>query len=36
MAEYHVKVNKNGDILAGTQTKTGAWNHNSVVTEEAL
>ena len=36
MADYHVKVNKDGAILAGTITKTGAWNHNSEVTEEAL
>ena len=36
MADYRVKVNKEGRILAGTMKKEDVWNHNSDVTEEAL
>ena len=37
MATYHVQFNREeGNILAGTQTKTGKWQNSSVVTEEAM
>lgn len=36
MAEYHVKINKEGNIIAGTLSKTGKWTNSSVVTEEVL
>lgn len=36
MAEYHVKVNQEGEIIAGTTSKTGKFTNSSVVTQEAL
>lgn len=36
MAEYHVKVNSDGEIIAGTVSKTGKFTNSSVVTREAL
>ena len=36
MAEYHVKVNNEGNIIAGTMTKTGKFTNSSIVTSEAL
>ena len=36
MAEYHVKLNDNGDIIAGIVSKTGKFTNSSVVTSEAL
>ena len=36
MAEYHVRTNSEGQIFAGTQTKTGKWQNSSDVTQEAL
>lgn len=36
MAEYHVKLNDDGKIYAGTLSKTGKLTNKSDVTEEAL
>lgn len=36
MANYRVKVNEDGMILAGSTTKTGKFANSSVVTDEAL
>lgn len=36
MAEYHVKLNENGDIIAGSTTKSGKFSNSSIVTEETL
>lgn len=36
MAEYHVKLDKDGKIKAGTMSKTGKWINNSDVTDEAF
>lgn len=36
MAEYHVGLNKDGEIIAGLKSKTGKWTNNSVVTDETL
>lgn len=36
MATYHVKLNSDGTIFAGTQSKTGKWINSSDVTDECL
>jgi len=36
MAEYHVKVNNEGEIIAGPVSKTGKFTNSSVVTQQAL
>lgn len=36
MAEYHVKTNKDGQIMAGTYRKEGGWNRCSDVTNEVM
>ena len=36
MAEYHVKINNEGGIIAGTVSKAGKFTNSSVVTDEAL
>ena len=36
MATYHVRTNKEGEIIAGTLSKTEKWTNSTVVTEEAL
>jgi len=36
MAEYHVRVKDNGEILTGTLNKNGKFTNSSVVTEEVL
>lgn len=36
MAEYHLKVNKDGEIIAGPMTKEKTFSHSSNVTREAM
>ena len=36
MAEYHVRLNKEGNIIAGVTNKAGKMTNSTVVTEEAL
>ena len=36
MADFHVKLDKEGNIVAGTITKNGVMNNKSIVTGEAF